>query len=116
MKFAFLISGALGFALATVAGFTADRAIDLVLRDAAVACLVTALAGRWFWQVLDRAFTDTVVARKAAAEAAAAAAEAAAAAPVAPAATAKSPSVRPPAPAAKPATPPAPVPAKAATR
>jgi hypothetical protein len=116
MKFAFLISGALGFALAALAGFSADRAIDLVLRDAAVACLVTALAGRWFWQVVDRAFSETVVARKVAAEAAAAAAEAAASAPPAPAPGAKSPSARPSAPAAKTASTPAPTPAKAASR
>ncbi len=116
MKFAFLISGAIGFALAALAGFSADRPVDLVLRDAAVACLITALAGRWFWQVVDRAFSETVVARKAAAEAAAAAAEAAASAPPAPAAGAKSPSARPPAPASKSAATPAPTPAKAASR
>jgi hypothetical protein len=116
VKFAFLISGAIGFALAALAGLSAGRPVDLVLRDAAVACLVTALAGRWFWQVVDRAFSETVQARKAAAEAAAAAAEAAAAAPPAPASTAKTSSVRPAVPAVKPASPATPTPAKAATR
>ncbi|MEN9841861.1 MAG: hypothetical protein RL376_1661 [Verrucomicrobiota bacterium] len=113
MKFAFLISGVVGFVLTALAGFSADRPVDLVLRDAAVACLITALAGRWFWQVVDRAFSETVLARKAAAEAAAAAAEAAAAAPPAPApaAATKPSSARPTAPVAKPAAGAAPAPA-----
>lgn len=73
MKFAVLAFGALGFAIVAVAGFSADRQPDLILRDAAVGCVVTAMAGRWFWRVLDRAFAETVAARReAAAEAAAA--------------------------------------------
>ena len=43
MKFAFLVGGFTGFALVTVAGFTAGRAADLVLRDAALGCLAGAL-------------------------------------------------------------------------
>jgi hypothetical protein len=77
MKYAVLSSGAFGFVVVAVAGFTADRPADLVLRDAALACLATAFLGRWFWGVLDRAFADTVTARRAAAEAAELAAEAA---------------------------------------
>jgi hypothetical protein len=81
MRFAVLVFGALGFALVAVAGFSAERAPDLVLRDAALACLAMALAGRWFWGVVDRAFAETVIARRAAAIAEAAAAEATPAAP-----------------------------------
>jgi len=73
MKYFVLGAGALGFAAVAIAGFTADRLPDLVVRDAALACLATALIGRWFWGVLDRAFADTVAARRAAAEAAEAA-------------------------------------------
>ncbi|MFA6286563.1 MAG: hypothetical protein WC661_04195 [Opitutaceae bacterium] len=69
MRFAFLISGILGFALVAIAGYSADRQSDLVLRDAAVACLVTGITGRWFWSVLDRAFAETMTARRAAADA-----------------------------------------------
>ncbi len=52
MKFAFLSGGFLGFALVTVAGFTAGRSADLVLRDAALACLIGALVLRWFWPLV----------------------------------------------------------------
>jgi len=86
MRFAFLCFGAVGFALVAITGYSADRPIDLVLRDAAVACLVTALVGRWFWRVLDSAFAETVAARRAAAAAAAEAEEAAAKASPAPSA------------------------------
>ncbi len=83
MKFAVLAFGALGFAVVAVAGFSAHRQPDLILRDAALGCLVTAIVGRWFWRVLDRAFAETVAARRAAAQAAAdVAASAVAAAPL----------------------------------
>lgn len=77
MKFAFLAFGALGFAIVAVAGMSAGRAPDLVLRDAALGCLVMAIAGRRFWRVLDRAFAETIAARRATAEAEAAQAAAA---------------------------------------
>jgi hypothetical protein len=100
MRFAFLIFGATGFMIMAVAGFAADRPFDLVLRDSAVGCLLTALVGRWFWGVLDRAFAETVRMRREAAEVAEAA-EAAEAA-----------QSKPPAAAGKP-TPPRPAPAQA---
>ena len=75
MKYAFLFSGALGFVVVGLAGFSADRQFDFVLRDAAIGCLIMAFAGRWFWRVFERAFADTIHARRAAAEAAAARAE-----------------------------------------
>jgi hypothetical protein len=82
MRSAVLFFGVLGFVVAAVAGFSADRAFDLVLRDAALGCLLMAFAGRWFWGVFDQAFADTIKARRATAEAQhAAAAEAAPATP-----------------------------------
>ena len=70
MKYAFLFSGVCGFVLVAGVGYYADRQFDLVLRDAALACLGSALVGRWFWSVLDRAFAATMEVRRAAAEAA----------------------------------------------
>lgn len=69
MKFAFLAGGFAGFALAVAAGFSAGREADLVLRDAAIACLVGALLFRWFWSVVVNAFGETVALKRAAAEA-----------------------------------------------
>ncbi|MBL9205563.1 MAG: hypothetical protein JNN01_10795 [Opitutaceae bacterium] len=69
MKYAFLAGGFTGFALVTVAGFTAGRAADLVLRDAALGCLVGALLFRWFWSVVIRAFTEAMTLKRIAAEA-----------------------------------------------
>ncbi len=68
MKFIVLLFGAGGFTLVMIAGFMADRQTDLVLRDAALACLVSALVARWFSWVLDRSFVQTVRARREAAE------------------------------------------------
>jgi hypothetical protein len=85
MKFAFLAGGFTGFALAAVVGLTAGRDADLVLRDAAIACLVGAFLFRWFWSVLINAFVVTARAKQAAAiaeEEARAAAQPATPAPV----------------------------------
>jgi hypothetical protein len=72
MKSLFLAGGFAGFALSSLAGFLAGRAPDLILRDAAIGCLIGALLVRWFWGVLLRGFHETLVARRHAAEAAAA--------------------------------------------
>ena len=103
MKFAFLLSGALGFFLVSVVGLGSGRDLEPVLRDAALACLVCAFVGRWFWSALETAFARALAERRAAAEAAEAAEIAAQAAAPSPAS----------APAG--ARPPAAVPAKAAT-
>jgi pyruvate/2-oxoglutarate dehydrogenase complex dihydrolipoamide acyltransferase (E2) component len=110
MKFAFLLSGAVGFAIVALTGYNAGRQPDLVLRDAALACLGMAILGRWFWGIVDRSFAHALHARIAAEQAAeAAAAEAAAeakarAANPPPASTAKSsPAATRPAPAPAPA-------------
>jgi hypothetical protein len=93
MKFALLVSGAVGFAVVAATGVAADRQPDLILRDAALGCLAMAFIGRWFWRVVEGAFAETMNARRAAAEAAEA--EAAAAKPAASTPPAKTPSTRP---------------------
>lgn len=72
MRFVVLASGFIGFALVTFAGLSAERAVDLVLRDAAFGCLAAGWLGRWFWRVLQDAAVATAAQRRAAAEAAAA--------------------------------------------
>lgn len=84
MKSIFLAGGFAGFALALIAGITAGREPDLVLRDAAIACLVGAWVFRWFWSVVVKAMTEMVAARRAAAEAEAESQAAANATPVKP--------------------------------
>lgn len=79
MKFAFLLSGALGFAVVAITGYHAERQPDLVLRDAALACLGMAVLGRWFWGIVDRSFAHALHTRIAAEQAAEQAAAAAAA-------------------------------------
>ena len=64
MKFVFLTGGFLGFALAGFVGLSAGRDAGLVLRDAAIGCLVGALLFRWFWSVLVKALADTVEGRR----------------------------------------------------
>jgi hypothetical protein len=80
MRFAFFIAGLAGFALVALVGFGAERPPDLVLRDAALACLLCAFVGRWFWQGIETAFARSLELRRAEAEAAEEAAENAAAA------------------------------------
>lgn len=75
MKFAFLIGGCVGFVLVAAGGLSAGRAPDLILRDAAIACLAGAFLFRWFWSVVVKAWADTLQTRRAAAEAAATATE-----------------------------------------
>ncbi|MDB6093995.1 MAG: hypothetical protein JWM32_1557 [Verrucomicrobia bacterium] len=67
MKFVFLAGGLAGFLLAGAAGLWAGRAIDRVLFDASVGCLVGALLFRWFWTVLVRGIRETILLRHAAA-------------------------------------------------
>lgn len=71
MRFAFLLSGAFGFFLVAAVGLASGRDIELVLRDAAVSCLLCAFVGRWFWHGLETAFAHTLAANRDAAEAAA---------------------------------------------
>lgn len=73
MKFVFLAGGFAGFLCAAAAGYLADRSWDHIFFDAAIGCLVGALLFRWFWTVLVRGIRETILARHAAATAAAAA-------------------------------------------
>ena len=84
MRFRFFLGGFIGFLVVSVMGLSAGRAVDLVLRDAAIGCLAGAFLFRWFWNVWIQAIVQTVNAKRAA-EAAAEEAEAAAkATPVTP--------------------------------
>lgn len=71
MRFVFLVGGMLGFALAAGTGWLMQRAPDRVLLDGAVGCLAGALLFRWLWTVLLQGLRQTLVARNAAATAAA---------------------------------------------
>jgi hypothetical protein len=107
MKFAFLLSGAGGFLLVALVGLASGRGLEPVLRDAALACLACGFVGRWFWRGLERAFVETLSARR---SAAAAAEEATAPAADSPSSPAQSASARPGAGSSKPspASPPMP--------
>lgn len=84
MKFAFQVGGCAGFLVVAATGYLADRAMDLVLRDAAIGCLIGALLFRWFWTVLVKAFDQTLYAKRLAEAEAAAHAAAEKATPVTP--------------------------------
>ena len=67
MRFVFLCGGTLGFVLAAIAGWLADRTADRILLDAALGCLTGALLFRWFWTVLLRGLRETILTRQKAA-------------------------------------------------
>ena len=71
MKFIFLTGGCAGFVTAAAGSFWAGHESDRVLLDGAVGCLAGALLFRWFWTVLVRGIRETILARHAAAAAAA---------------------------------------------
>ncbi len=77
MQFVFLAGGFAGFALTAATGLLAGREPDLVLRDATIGCLAGALLFRWFWNVLVKALSEALKAKRDADAAAAHAAEAA---------------------------------------
>ncbi|HEY4246618.1 MAG TPA: hypothetical protein VGM64_07160 [Lacunisphaera sp.] len=67
MRFVFLFGGVLGFVVAALTGWLADRPADRILLDAAIGCLVGALLFRWFWSVLLRGLRETILIRQKAA-------------------------------------------------
>lgn len=71
MRFVFLFGGVLGFAVAAVSGWLADRSSDRILLDSAVGCLIGAVLFRWLWSVLLRGLRETILIRQKAAAAAA---------------------------------------------
>ncbi len=81
MRFIFLIGGFVCFLLVTITGWLADRAIDNILRDAAIAALAGGFLFRWFWAIFVKLLSQAVRAKRAAEkareDAAAAAAKAA---------------------------------------
>jgi hypothetical protein len=80
MRSIFLIGGLSGFVLSAVTGILAGRESELILRDAAIGCIVGAVLFRWFWSVVVKALSETLSAKRAAQVAANQAAAAAAAA------------------------------------
>lgn len=89
MRFIFLTGGFIGFLAVAIVGLFVGRAIDLVLRDAAIGALVGGFLFRWFWAIFVKLLSQAVRAKRAAEAAADAAAAAAAKTPVAPAGAAK---------------------------
>ena len=71
MKFVFLAGGFAGFLTAAGASFWAGHQADRIFLDGAVGCLAGALLFRWFWTILVRGIRETILARHAAATAAA---------------------------------------------
>lgn len=71
MKFVFLAGGLAGFLAGSGSSTWAGRQPERIFLDGAVGCLVGALAFRWFWTVLVRGIRETILARHAAAVAAA---------------------------------------------
>lgn len=65
MRSIFLLGGFCGFCLVLVGGWVAGRPLSLVLRDAAIACLVMALLFRWVWNLIVKSFHETATIRKA---------------------------------------------------
>ncbi len=65
MKFVFLAGGFAGFTLAAASGWSAGRAADRILLDAALGCLAGALLFRWFWTILVGGIRETILARHA---------------------------------------------------
>ena len=58
MRYAFFLGGLVGFMLTAVAGFLSERSGEVVFRDAAIGCVVSAFLFRWFWSVVVKAFIE----------------------------------------------------------
>jgi hypothetical protein len=71
MKFIFLAGGLAGFLTASAGSLWAGQQPERIFLDGAVGCLAGALLFRWFWTVLVRGIRETILARHAAAAAAA---------------------------------------------
>jgi hypothetical protein len=71
MKFIFLAGGFAGFITAASTSFWVGHQPDRIFLDGAVGCLIGALLFRWFWTVLVHGIRETILARHAAANAAA---------------------------------------------
>jgi hypothetical protein len=58
MRHAFFLGGLIGFMLTAVAGLLSERPGEVVFRDAAIGCVVSAFLFRWFWSVVVKAFIE----------------------------------------------------------
>jgi hypothetical protein len=85
MRFIFLTGGFVGFLAVAIVGLSVGRAIDLVLRDAAIGALVGGFLFRWFWAIFVKLLSQAVRAKRAAEAAAEATAAAAVKSPATPA-------------------------------
>lgn len=85
MRFIFLTGGFVGLLAVAIMGLSAGRAVDLVLRDAAIGALVGGILFRWFWSIFVKLLSQAVRAKRAAEAASEAANNAAAATAKAPA-------------------------------
>jgi hypothetical protein len=81
MRSIFLLGGFLGFSLVAITGWLSERAIDNILRDAALGALASAFLLRWFWGMWVKAIVHAVNTKREALKAAAEAEAAAAAKP-----------------------------------
>lgn len=66
MRFIFLVGGFVCFLIVFVSGWLADRAIDLILRDASLAALAGGFLFRWFWAIFVKLLSQAVRAKRAA--------------------------------------------------
>lgn len=66
MRFIFLIGGFVCFVIVVLSGWLADRSIDLILRDAAIAALIGGMLFRWFWAIFVKLLSQAVRAKRAA--------------------------------------------------
>ncbi len=82
MRSIFFLGGFTGFSLVALTGWLSDRQVDLVLRDAAIGALITAMLFRWFWNMWIKAIVHMVEKKRTEALAAAEAEAAASAKPV----------------------------------
>ena len=64
MRTVMLWGGSVGFFLAAASGLSAEKPLDVILRDAAIACLVGGWLLRWWWMQLERALTETMEIRR----------------------------------------------------
>ena len=71
MRYIFLIFGFAFFTMVFAAGLWAERTFALVVRDACISAAVGGLAGQWFWNHVIAAARITMVAKRAALDAAA---------------------------------------------
>ncbi len=66
MRFIFLVGGFVCFMLVSLIGWLNGRAVDNILRDAAIAALFGGFLFRWFWSIFVKLLSQAVRAKRAA--------------------------------------------------